>query len=542
MHSGPRMEKTTRGKIWVHAVMCSALLAANAARAEETQATGFALSRFEPSGRGSHFFSTESLDWRDGPALGLVGDYAYRPLVVYQTDSTGKVDVTTVARHFALGYLGGTWSPISQLRVGAELPVLLYGDGTNAQVGLVTYAAPRQTGVGDLRVMGDWRFFGTATSMLRLGVGVKLFLPTGDPTAYMGESRLRGTVNVNAAGQISPYFAWSTRLGVHLKGADTTYAGGEVGSEFQFGLALGARLFDGRLFAGPELNAATTFKNAMSAQSTAVDVLFGAHLNVTPQWRVGAGVGRGATVALGEPSFRGLLNVEWVPPAEAGCEPYQHALAEQQKLAQQEAAARAAAEVAADEARAVRAALEAAQAQRVADAAAAAAAAAAEADAAAQQALADDDGDGVANAQDACPHVAGLMIGDASRAGCPVGAVVNGQLVLDLVRFKTNSDVLLSESTDILEKALEAIKKLPADYRYRIEGHTDDRGPATFNTDLSQRRAKSVVNWFAAHGLDAKRFDAAGFGPQRPVAANDSEEHRQLNRRVEIHIVNLENH
>ncbi len=72
------------------------------------------------------------------------------------------------------------------------------------------------------------------------------------------------------------------------------------------------------------------------------------------------------------------------------------------------------------------------------------------------------------------------------------------------------------------------------------EDHTDDRGPATFNTDLSRRRAISVMGWMTAHGVDGKRLEAAGFGPGRPVAPNDSEPNRLANRRVEFHITNLE--
>ncbi|MFZ5441229.1 MAG: transporter, partial [Myxococcota bacterium] len=333
-----------------------ALLAATAVHAEDSTAPGFALSRFEPAGRGSRFFGSETLDWRKGPTLGLVGDYAYKPLVIYQVDGASQTEVATLAKHFALGYLGGTWAPIAPLRVGAELPVLLYGEGSPGQIGLVSYQAPRQTGVGDLRLLADWRFWGGASDPFRAGLGVKLFLPTGDRTAYQGEGTFRGTIQLQAAGEAFTWFGWAARFGFHLKGTDTTFAGGQIGSEMQAGLALGARLMDGRLTVGPELAAATTLKSAFSAGSTSVDLLVGAHYDISSQWRVGLGVGRGATVALGSPSFRGLLNVEWVPPTEEGCQPYKEQLAAQQALAAREAEARAQAEKAAAEARELKAA------------------------------------------------------------------------------------------------------------------------------------------------------------------------------------------
>ncbi len=69
-----------------------------------------------------------------------------------------------------------------------------------------------------------------------------------------------------------------------------------------------------------------------------------------------------------------------------------------------------------------------------------------------------------------------------------------------------------------------------------IEGHTDNRGGAAHNKKLSVRRAASVVKWLVAHGIAAGRMSSAGFGMERPLDANDSDEGRQRNRRVEFHI------
>ena len=66
---------------------------------------------------------------------------------------------------------------------------------------------------------------------------------------------------------------------------------------------------------------------------------------------------------------------------------------------------------------------------------------------------------------------------------------------------------------------------------------TCGRGAVKHNHDLSARRAKSVVAWFAKKGIDAKRFDTAGYGEERPIATNDTDEGRKANRRVEIHLV-----
>jgi len=67
-----------------------------------------------------------------------------------------------------------------------------------------------------------------------------------------------------------------------------------------------------------------------------------------------------------------------------------------------------------------------------------------------------------------------------------------------------------------------------------VEGHTDSQGGASFNQDLSQRRAESVRAYLVSHGIAADRLSAQGFGPTRSVADNASAEGRTNNRRVEI--------
>ncbi len=524
-------------RIWKN-VMASAsalaMLAAPTVNAEESTAQGFALSRYEPAERGSRYFTLDSLDWRsDGmPTFGLVADYAYKPLVVYQMTESGQEELVAVTRNFAVGHLGGSLNLGDRFRVGVDLPVVIYADGTTGQIGLVTYAAPQRSGLGDLRVGGDWRFYGSASDSFRAGLGVRLFIPTGDPKAYAGDAALRGSAQLQIAGEVAQAFAWSARLGVQLSGRDSTYAGGQLGHQAQGGLAVGWKTLGGRLLVGPELAASTTFKQAFAASSTSLDLLLGAHFDVTSQWRIGAGVGRGATVALGSPSFRGLLSVEWVPPSEDP--PCRAALADQQR------AAYAAAELAKAQREFEEAAAAKTQAEQQRLASEKAASELAAAEAAAAHARADDDADGISNADDGCPTESGVDSADSSKNGCPTGAVVGDQLVLDLVRFETSSDRILPESNAVLEKVLAAIQKLPAHYQYRVEGHTDDRGPAAFNKDLSQRRAKSVVGWMVQKGLEAARFQAAGFGSERSLFPNDTDANRQSNRRVEFHITNLE--
>jgi outer membrane protein OmpA-like peptidoglycan-associated protein len=71
-----------------------------------------------------------------------------------------------------------------------------------------------------------------------------------------------------------------------------------------------------------------------------------------------------------------------------------------------------------------------------------------------------------------------------------------------------------------------------------IEGHTDNVGSASYNRELSQRRAEAVRNFLTDNGIAQDRVSARGLGEDYPVASNNSESGRQMNRRVEIVISN----
>jgi outer membrane protein OmpA-like peptidoglycan-associated protein len=74
--------------------------------------------------------------------------------------------------------------------------------------------------------------------------------------------------------------------------------------------------------------------------------------------------------------------------------------------------------------------------------------------------------------------------------------------------------------------------------KVRVEGHTDDRGAARHNLDLSRRRAESVrAHLVERHGIDASRLSAEGYGESRPLARGKSAKARAKNRRVELVIV-----
>jgi outer membrane protein OmpA-like peptidoglycan-associated protein len=69
-----------------------------------------------------------------------------------------------------------------------------------------------------------------------------------------------------------------------------------------------------------------------------------------------------------------------------------------------------------------------------------------------------------------------------------------------------------------------------------IQGHTDVKGIASHNRELSSQRAESVKQYLVAKGIDASRMTTKGFGQTRPIASNLTEEGRRANRRIEFHV------
>ena len=103
------------------------------------------------------------------------------------------------------------------------------------------------------------------------------------------------------------------------------------------------------------------------------------------------------------------------------------------------------------------------------------------------------------------------------------------------IQFALNSAELSETSKTNLTDLAETLKKYD-DTNILIEGHTDITGTREYNMTLSDKRAESVADFLNDLGVAGKRVTTAGYGPDQPVADNDSEYGRQQNRRVEVAI------
>jgi outer membrane protein OmpA-like peptidoglycan-associated protein len=344
------------------------------------------------------------------------------------------------------------------------------------------------------------------------------------------------------------------------------------------------RVADQRLVLGPELYGSTnvTSSDAFFARRTSpFEVLFGAHYMATRDVRIGAGIGPGLTRGLGAPEFRGLLSLEYAPdvvkPVEAappppdrdhdgildaddacpdvpgvqtddpktnGCPPPNDrdhdGIVDEQDACPDEAGVKT------DDAKTNgcpppkdR------DHDGIVD----------EQDACPDEAGVktddpktngcpppkDRDKDGIIDEQDACPDAPGPANSDPKKNGCPEARVESGQIkILERVEFENNSAKLRPESDHVLNAVLDVMKSHPEFNKLSVEGHTDNHGAAAYNKRLSEQRAGAVVKWLVDHGVARERLSAQGFGLERPIDTNATEDGRQNNRRVEFHILEVD--
>jgi OOP family OmpA-OmpF porin len=106
------------------------------------------------------------------------------------------------------------------------------------------------------------------------------------------------------------------------------------------------------------------------------------------------------------------------------------------------------------------------------------------------------------------------------------------------IQFEVNKAIIKPESFSLLKEIGDVIKANPQVKKISIEGHASAEGNATYNKKLSDDRSKSVMDHLIKNeGIDAARLTAKGWGVEKPIADNATEEGREKNRRVEFLVI-----
>ena len=137
----------------------------------------------------------------------------------------------------------------------------------------------------------------------------------------------------------------------------------------------------------------------------------------------------------------------------------------------------------------------------------------------------DTDGDGVTNDMDKCP-------------GTPKGAIVDsrGCWVIRDTLFDFNKYVIKAQYYHALDRVVALLNMNPY-LNIEIQGHTCNLGSTQYNQILSGNRARAVMDYFVARGVNRSRLSAVGYGLTRPKASSATPQGRALNRRVELHSI-----
>ena len=144
----------------------------------------------------------------------------------------------------------------------------------------------------------------------------------------------------------------------------------------------------------------------------------------------------------------------------------------------------------------------------------------------------DSDGDGVPDSIDACPGTPMNVVVD--ERGCPVPVDITDELKMELrVFFDNDKSTIKNQYKPEIAKVAEKMREYP-NSTARVEGHASKTGPsARYNQRLSEARAVAVKSMLTNEfGIEPNRLSTVGYGYDQPIADNNTEEGRAMNRRV----------
>jgi outer membrane protein OmpA-like peptidoglycan-associated protein len=111
--------------------------------------------------------------------------------------------------------------------------------------------------------------------------------------------------------------------------------------------------------------------------------------------------------------------------------------------------------------------------------------------------------------------------------------VIERKFILKGINFQSGSATISYDSYKILDEVVESLDAYP-EAQIEIQGYTDNTGSRSTNMRLSLQRAEAVQFYLIGKGIPAYRLRARGFGPDNPIAPNNTADGRALNRRIEM--------
>jgi outer membrane protein OmpA-like peptidoglycan-associated protein len=160
----------------------------------------------------------------------------------------------------------------------------------------------------------------------------------------------------------------------------------------------------------------------------------------------------------------------------------------------------------------------------------------------------DNDGDTIPDTVDSCPMIPEDKDNFQDDDGCPEEGpgkssvkITDSQLLIsNKIYFDFDKAVIKEVSYPILDEVAEALNANPQIKKLQVDGHTDNEGTEEYNQQLSEDRAKAVMDYLVSKKVNSERLTYKGYGFSMPKASNRTEEGKAINRRVEFTILEKE--
>jgi outer membrane protein OmpA-like peptidoglycan-associated protein len=531
------------------AAVAAAVAVAAAGRAQaQVVVPDFELERLwlDPAAIGSLVIGTGEIVKAGEPRLSLAAHWEHQPLVVTEDGARGwglgapgtrQADVVSNRVTF---HLGAAVPLGDRLQLGLRFPVVAWQDGDAiAGRGPLPEAA-----VGTPTIGLTWKLLSQGEGVpFNMAVGVDALTPWGSGAALAGNPQWYFAPRLEAGRRFDGFLV-GAQAGLLVRERELSFGQATMATEIQGGAVIATT---GAPLRG-ELSVRGSYADFAIVRH--MEVLAGARYQAGP-WEFFALAGPGFFEAPGSPVFRGLVGVALSgskppppkppPPAPVDpCAPGQKHTPEQCPALDDDG-------------------------DGVANAADACPTVAGLAELKGCPAK-DTDGDGIPDHLDQCPDVAGLkelkgcpgkdtdgdgipdhldkcpdVAGVAENQGCPPAkARINAETrkieILDKVYFDTNKATIQQRSFELLDEVARIIRENPQLGKVLVEGHTDSTGKADYNLWLSNERAKAVMAYIVDAGVNPARLEAKGYGQAKPVADNATAAGREQNRRVEFTI------
>jgi outer membrane protein OmpA-like peptidoglycan-associated protein len=533
------------------------------ARAQDSRVGDVAAERFLPAPGPGNFVIVEAarVPADFAYSFGLVLDYARQPLRLRHClpgscDAPGaQVDHLDVVRDLGTATILAAITPIDRLQIGLRIPVqYIVGDGVVTDSTSAGYGGPQPGGIhgfamGDPAIEAKVRFFGGISSPVNLGLALSASAPLGHATAnglYAGYGSPVVDARAIADVDVGRFFA-AVNVGAAFK--STVELGTlDLGSELRFGAGAGVRVIP-QLELAIEGFGSTNFTTSNGSNAAELDGAVRYRPESAPVVLT-VGGGAGLNEGVGAPAARAFVGVgvflqrrtesatdtndldgDGIPNDEDKCPreggdvvrikgpyygcpkrdadgdgvpDYLDACPEQPGVATQDPKTNGCPPN-------------------------------------------DRDHDGIPNDLDKCPDEPETYNGFQDADGCPDSSPIRAEvradqivIINERVNFEFGKDTIVgARSFEALDLVAKVMKEHPELQRIEVAGHTDNVGPDAINLDVSRRRAAVVRAYLVGRGVDSSRLSSNGYGPDVPIAKNDTEAGRAANRRVQFNILVL---